>query len=125
MEHIDEHSDDDSASASPSASESSSPSPSPSASNEAESDDHSKEVVVEIKDYAFSMADLKIKKGTTIVFINRDKVKHSATADDGSFDTGLIAQNDSVKVTFDEKGTFTYYCKPHTYMTASITVTDD
>ncbi|MFC5531937.1 plastocyanin/azurin family copper-binding protein [Cohnella yongneupensis] len=125
VEH--EHGDDDSpsASASASATPSESPSPSPSASNDSGDDDASKEVVVEIKGYAFSTADLKIKKGTTVTFINRDKVKHSATADDGSFDTGLIAQDESAQVKFDTVGTFTYFCKPHNYMTATITVTKD
>lgn len=80
---------------------------------------------MEIKDFAFQTEKLTIKRGTTVVFTNRDKVKHTATADDGSFDTGLIAQDESAKVKFDEAGTFTYYCKPHPNMTATIVVTKD
>ncbi|WP_161793411.1 anti-sigma factor domain-containing protein [Cohnella kolymensis] len=90
---------------------SSTPSPTP--------DDKPKtEFVVEIKDFAFSPANLTVPKGSTVKFINRDKVKHSAVADGGEFDTGLLALDDSASVKFNDEGTFSYYCGPHQNMTA-------
>lgn len=116
-------------SASPSTSPAASPSASVSASPEAEpsasSDDSEEEVIVEIKNFAYSPAKLTIKKGTTVVFINRDRAKHTATADGGEFDTGLLAQNESAKVRFNDEGTFSYYCAPHPNMVATIIVTKD
>ncbi|MFD0670230.1 cupredoxin family copper-binding protein [Cohnella sp. GCM10027633] len=80
---------------------------------------------MEIKGFAFSPGELTIKKGTTVVFINRDKVKHTATADGGAFDTGLLGKDESAKVEFKDEGTFSYYCAPHPDMKATIIVTDD
>ena len=77
---------------------------------------------VEIKNFAFGPKTLTVKKGTTIVWTNQDSVGHTATADDGSFDTGLLAKGKSGSVTFDQAGTYTYHCTPHPYMKATIVV---
>lgn len=79
--------------------------------------------VVEIKDFAFSIAELEIKVGDKVKFINRDNVEHTATADDNSFDTGLFGEGEEKVVTFDKEGDFGYYCAPHPGMKASIKVT--
>ena len=77
---------------------------------------------VEIKNFAFGPKTLTVKKGTTITFTNQDSVGHTATADDGSFDTGLLAKGESGSATFDKAGTYTYHCTPHPYMKATIVV---
>jgi plastocyanin len=123
-EHVSE-----SASAEPEPSESKSvpsvePSKEPSAEPSQESEAHEQTVVVEIKDFAFSPSEITVHKGTTVQFINRDKVKHTATADGGEFDTGLLGKDVSAEVKFDDAGTFTYYCTPHPGMTAKIIVDD-
>lgn len=80
------------------------------------------ETAVEIKDFAFSPATLNVKVGDTVTWTNQDSVGHSATADDGSFDTGILAQGESNTVTFTEAGTFSYHCTPHPNMTATVVV---
>ncbi|SDW94297.1 plastocyanin/azurin family copper-binding protein [Paenibacillus sp. CF384] len=82
----------------------------------------SKTYVVEIKEFAFTVSSLTIRPGDTVKFINRDKVKHTATADDGSFDTGLLGLDEEKSVTFDTEGEFSYYCAPHPAMQATIIV---
>jgi plastocyanin len=79
---------------------------------------------VTIAGFAFSPAALTIEAGTTVTWTNQDSATHTATADDGSFDTGNIAQGQSVSITFDTPGTFTYHCSIHPNMVASITVTE-
>lgn len=79
--------------------------------------------VVEIEDFAYSIAELEIKVGDKVTFINRDKMAHTATADDNSFDTGLLGEGEKKDVTFDTKGDFSYYCTPHPGMKALIRVT--
>lgn len=81
----------------------------------------SKESVI-ISDFAFVPEELVVKKGATVVFTNEDAIVHSATSDDGSFDTGLLAKGESGSVTFTKAGTYTYYCTPHPTMTGTITV---
>lgn len=77
---------------------------------------------VEIKDFAFSPATLTVKVGDTVTWTNQDSVGHSATSDDGSFDTGVLAQGESNTVTFTEAGTFNYHCTPHPNMKATVVV---
>ncbi len=80
------------------------------------------EVTVEIKDFKYNPAALTVKKGTVVTFINRDLAGHSATADDGSFDTGVLGQEKSKTVTFDKAGTFNFHCIPHPNIKGTITV---
>ncbi|WP_219641594.1 cupredoxin family copper-binding protein [Cohnella sp. CFH 77786] len=82
----------------------------------------SKTVTVEIKDFAFAPGDIEISPGDKVTFVNRDQVKHSAVADDGSFDTGLLGQDESKTVTFEKEGTFSYSCGPHPAMIGKIIV---
>ncbi|WP_341280244.1 plastocyanin/azurin family copper-binding protein [Paenibacillus sp. FSL H8-0537] len=79
--------------------------------------------VVEIVDFAFSIAELDIKVGDKVAFINRDKMKHTATANDKSFDTGLLGEGEKKIITFDKEGDFSYFCTPHPGMTGLIKVT--
>lgn len=80
------------------------------------------ESAVEIKGFAFSPASITVKAGTQVTFTNRDSVGHTATADDASFDTGILAKDESGTVTFDTPGTFTYHCTPHPNMKGTVVV---
>lgn len=82
-------------------------------------------VEVRIKDYAYNPVDLDLKAGQKITFINDDTVQHSATANDKSFDTGLIDPGKSKTVTIKAgvKGADSYFCTIHDYMKATVTVT--
>ncbi|MCD9020968.1 cupredoxin domain-containing protein [Cohnella silvisoli] len=102
------------------------PSPEPSKKPEqGEAEAADKTTIVEIKDFTFSPDKVTIRKGGTVKFINRDKVKHTATADGGEFDTGLIGKDVAGEVKFDETGTFSYFCSPHPGMTGTIVVEDN
>jgi len=68
---------------------------------------------VEIKNFAFNPANLQIAVGTTVTWTNNDSVGHTVTADNGTFDSGTLRQGDKFSFTFNEAGTFAYYCKPH------------
>jgi plastocyanin len=79
---------------------------------------------VYIQDFAFSPATLKVKKGTTVTWTNKDAVAHSAVADSGKWKSDLLSQNGTYSHTFDTVGKFTYHCGPHTYMKGTIEVTE-
>lgn len=80
------------------------------------------ETAVEIKGFAFSPKIITVKVGESLTWTNQDSVGHTATADDGTFDTGLLAKGESKAITFSKAGTYTYYCKPHPYMKATVVV---
>jgi plastocyanin len=77
---------------------------------------------VQISNYSFSPARLTVKVGGTVTWTNQDSMSHSATADDNSFDTGLLGQGKSGTATFNKAGTYTYHCSVHPYMHGTIIV---
>ncbi len=88
---------------------------------------NSSEVVVTIQNFAFSPNPLTIQVGTTVRFVNNDSAAHTATADDGSFDSGTLDNGQEFTFKFDKAGTYPYYCKFHggkggTGMSSTITV---
>jgi plastocyanin len=90
----------------------------------------SQEVVIDMLDFTYSELSLTIEAGTTVTWVNVGAVQHSATASDGSFDTGLIDPNGEASFTFDAAGSFPYYCTLHGTadgggMAANITVVAD
>jgi plastocyanin len=68
---------------------------------------------VDINDHAFDPAQRNIAPGTRIMFINNDSEPHTATADNGLFDTGELEPGDSSWVLFEGAGTVTYHCELH------------
>ncbi len=82
----------------------------------------SKTESVSIRDFAFAPGNLKIPVGGAITFTNYDSVAHTATANDGSWDTGLLNKGESKTITFDKPGDYTYHCSPHPNMVARIQV---
>lgn len=77
---------------------------------------------VTIQNMAFSPATLTVKVGNKVTWTNQDSVGHSATADDNSFDTGVISQGQSGSNTFSKAGTYTYHCSVHPSMKGTIIV---
>jgi plastocyanin len=80
-------------------------------------------VTVEMTKFAFAPAEIEIKAGGRVVFLNRDLVPHTATADDGSFDTGTLRQDERKEIAFEVAGEFPYICRFHRHMTGIVRVT--
>lgn len=78
---------------------------------------------VSIED-SFEPADAAIASGDTITWTNEDEEPHTVTADDGTFDSGVLNPGDTYSVTFWGSGTITYYCTLHPWMVGSVTVSD-
>jgi plastocyanin len=77
---------------------------------------------VDIPGLAFSPEALTVTVGDTVTWTNSDSADHTATADDGSFDSGSLANGESFSHTFSAAGTFPYSCTLHSGMTGTITV---
>ena len=75
-----------------------------------------------MKGIRFQPAELNVHPGETIEFKNEDIVAHTVTADDGSFDSGLIQPGSSWKMTVQKAGTIAYHCTPHPNMKAALIV---
>lgn len=64
-------------------------------------------------DFAFLPREITIPAGTTVIWVNDEQPKHTATADDGAFDSGDQSLGDSYSYTFAEPGSYPYFCRYH------------
>jgi len=79
---------------------------------------------VAMSSVTFAPRTPSVKAGTTITWTNAESIPHTVTANDGSFDSGVLQQGGTLSHTFDAPGAFEYICAIHPeQMRASITVT--
>ncbi|MEA2397984.1 MAG: hypothetical protein QOK25_1540 [Thermoleophilaceae bacterium] len=78
---------------------------------------------VTVKNFLFAPKAITVHVGDTVTWSNQGPLPHSATADDGSFNTGVMKKGGSGAFRFTKAGTFHYHCIPHpTTMKATIVV---
>lgn len=77
---------------------------------------------VTIEDTGFTPADLTVKAGDTILWINQDPYPHTATSEAGGFDSHAIGPKKSWKYVARKTGDFPYICSVHPSMTATLHV---
>jgi alcohol dehydrogenase (cytochrome c) len=80
-------------------------------------------------EYSYLPARTRVKAGTEVTFTNIGNLPHSATATRGgpgaadtNWDTGILGNGESKKVTFSIPGTYYYICTPHPWMYGQIIV---
>jgi plastocyanin len=78
--------------------------------------------VVTIENLQFSPRVLTIRRGDSVVWLNKDIFPHTATADAKSFDSQAIAANSSWTYKADHAGSFSYGCSYHPTMRATLVV---
>lgn len=77
---------------------------------------------VGILDFRFAPPTTTVHVGDTVTWTNNGRAPHSATANDGSFNTGILRPGASASHTFARAGTFTYFCSVHPFMHGTIVV---
>lgn len=99
------------------------------------------ELVINISDYRYDKPNIKIKKGTTVTWVNQDMVQHNVMLEHEDDDQAhnpptrdkvdsnklagpLLANGESYSFTFNQISTNPYHCSPHPYMVGSITVVE-
>lgn len=80
------------------------------------------EHIVEMQGLEFVPAELTIAPGDTVTWVNADVLAHTATASDGSWDSGSMTKGDEWSYTFNETGAFDYDCTFHPTMTGVVIV---
>ena len=85
-------------------------------------DNAAHEHFIDISGMAFSESTITISIGDIITWTNQDSAPHSATADNGEFDSGTLNNGESFTFIFNTTGTYTYHCSIHNGMTATIIV---
>jgi amicyanin len=76
-----------------------------------------------IKNFAFSPAELKIKVGETVLWVNQDAAPHKLESDSGTeINSETLSNAQTYSHTFQTAGTYAYHCSIHPSMKASVTV---
>jgi plastocyanin len=78
---------------------------------------------VSIQNFSFKPANITIKRGTKVKWINKDSTAHTATANNGrSFDSGRLGPGQRYSHTFKSAGKKSYHCEKHPDMRGSVVV---
>jgi LPXTG-motif cell wall-anchored protein len=64
-------------------------------------------------DDAFSPRTLTVDPGETVTWSNDGENLHTVTSDDGVFDSGPMDAGAAFSFTFEQPGTYPYYCQVH------------
>jgi plastocyanin len=84
------------------------------------------EARVEMKNIAFVPKELTVQAGTTVVWTNDDPFQHTVTSGTRGNPTGLFDQTvdagQTFSYTFQDPGTYPYFCRIHPGMDGTITV---
>jgi plastocyanin len=70
----------------------------------------------------FTPATVRVLAGDSVRWMNHDTRAHTATADDGSFDTGSILPHGDATASFPAVGSFPYFCRIHAFMRGKVDV---
>ncbi len=79
-------------------------------------------------DSCFIPSSVSISAGSTVVWMNDDTAAHTVTSGgpvggpDGVFDSSLVMGGASFEVTFDDAGSYDYFCMVHPWMTGIVNV---
>lgn len=84
----------------------------------------SKSEKVQIVEFTYEPDPVVVQAGGKVIWQNEDTAPHTATADDGSFDTGTIEQGKLGSETFKAAGTFAYHCAIHPTMHGTVEVVE-
>lgn len=79
---------------------------------------------VVIQNFAFNPPAIRIKKGDSVMWTNRDSTNHTATLDDNSQSTPLIIPGQSAVLKFDQAGNFNYHCRVYSWVKGQVIVSE-
>lgn len=87
---------------------------------------NSSEVKISISDFAFSSQNIKVKKGTKLIWTNNDQSEHSVVSSNSGSELGseLFGIGETYEHEFNSVGVFDYHCSAHPFMEGSVTVVD-
>jgi plastocyanin len=79
---------------------------------------------VEIVDFAYGPETVTVAAGGKVTWRNEDSADHTVTLDDGSFESGDIAEGKLKSESFKSPGSFAYHCEIHPEMTGTVEVVE-
>ena len=82
------------------------------------------QAAVTIDDFAFGPGMIKVKRGTTVTWTNKDDDAHTvvSAADPRLWKSGALDTDDHFSFTFNDPGTYKYICSIHPRMQGTVVV---
>jgi plastocyanin len=81
------------------------------------------ETSIAIDNFTFAPAEVTVKAGTKVLFVNHDDIPHSVVVEKGKVRSRALDTDDSFAFVFDKPGEFIYFCGLHPQMKGKIIVT--
>jgi Copper binding proteins, plastocyanin/azurin family len=78
--------------------------------------------LVVVRQFSFTPAEVRVRAGERVTWINCDQDAHTSTASNGEWASPLLATGDGFTQTFAAAGEFPYFCEPHPFMTGRVIV---
>ena len=77
---------------------------------------------VTIDNFSLGRLELTVPAGTQVTWINKDDVPHVVMSVDNKFKSKALDTDDKFSFTFQQAGTYEYFCSVHPKMTGKIVV---
>jgi plastocyanin len=77
---------------------------------------------VSIDNFSFTPMEMTISKGTEVTWVNKDDVPHTVISVDHKFKSKALDTDEKFSFTFQDPGTYEYFCSVHPKMTGKIIV---
>ena len=78
---------------------------------------------VGIENFTFEPEAITVPAGSTVTWVNHDDIPHVVVSDDKLFKSQPMDTDDAYTKTFDQPGTYAYFCGLHPHMTGTVVVT--
>jgi len=79
-------------------------------------------VAVQVVDFAFDPPTITIPVGTTVEWTNVGPTQHNVVSKDRIWESPILEAGGTFRFTFEEPGTYAYWCTLHPTMLGSVTV---
>jgi len=80
---------------------------------------------VKIDNFSFTPKSLTVNAGTTVSWTNHDDIPHNVVSTEKKFSSPVLDTDQTFSFTFQEPGSYPYFCKIHPMMTGTIVVRKD
>jgi plastocyanin len=79
-------------------------------------------VTVRISGMRFEPANLSVTPGTTVTWVHGSSMPHTVKGSSPELRSGILTRGQTFSITFEDAGTYNYYCDLHPGMTGTVTV---
>jgi len=80
------------------------------------------DATVKIDNFTFAPSTLTVKAGTNVTWRNEDDIPHTVASSTRVFKSKALDTDDSFSFTFNDAGTYEYFCSLHPHMKGTIVV---